>query len=457
MPTTQHTSPQFKMKRYSHGNQATGGHGNHSVPPGISWSDKDNWSRRDDNLSHNYLHACNQVSTPQSSNTNSDVSNNNTQLFTINSTHSNNTNPSVGLTVDTSQYANDVHAQTISSPHSAEVIQQPEYIENYSYPLSDLVYARTHQDSSHSLHHSLSDSVIPMGTHHFSNEPFHIVPQNSENVELPPVNKVEETAEKLSSLSLTDQDYTSSNSSDVNISRKWPSTELYHDSDENDFNDSMHNNLAEDHSSAATVGSDGQVVDNDDNSIVTVDTNNNSLIELGVIDNDDIDFLKSCFPNILADQVSTVYNNCEQNIETAVGKLLLLPTSSVAKVVEDFNDVSQNNEEVRKLFQEESSAQAVDDIKEVILTEDIQTTSMDEDEKVARALQDQLDKAFMEENSGSVAAGKALQSQNELCSANHPSMQEDEGLILRLPPPLANKLQDMFGSVKEYLITDGEF
>lgn len=423
MPTTQPTSPNLKIKKHSHGNQANSWHGNHHLR--VSQNDKSNWLRRDENSSHVYSHP-----TTSQLSTNNDISNGNLSSVT---NHSNNSTHSSGLlTIDTSQY--DTPIQAISSPQSAEVVQQCEHNDDsHSYPLSDLVYARTHQPRNHNLHHSLSDSIIPIGAHHFSNEPFRIVPRSSDNVELPVLYRA---GENTSSIALANQD-------NINVSRKWPSTELYHDSDD-DFSGC----LATDHISSVTEGSDGQVIDNDSNNIVTIDTN--SLTELAGIDND-VDFLKSCFPNISADQVSTVYNDCEHNVEAAVAKLLQLPTSSVA--IEELNEVSQGNEEVR--LQEESSNQS-DVVKEIVVTEDVPTTSVDEDEKVARALQDQLDKAFMEKSSTMTTTSTVSQSHDESSSVNGYSVHEDEGLLFHLPPSLASKLQDMFGSVKEHLVTDGK-
>ena len=434
MPTTQHTSPQSKTKRYSHGNQATSWHGNHSVPPVASQIDKNNYWRKDDNLSHGYLYTSNHNKLDTSRTVkiaNSNVSNNSTPLWTTTTTTTTTTattattaaaaatNMGRLLSIDTN--VNNLPIQTISSPHSTEVIQQ----ESRSYPvMSDY--------TNHNLHHSLSDSVIiPLSAHQCSNEPFHTAVSHSS--ELPPACRVEETA---LSFSLDGQKYS-------NICKKWPSTELYHDSDD-DFNSNRADHDSED---VVTMNNDGQVIDNNNNdnsnNVVVVDIDSNSSTELAgePVDND-IDFLKSCFPNILADQVLTVYNDCECNIETAVGRLLQLPTSPM-----DFSEVWQENEEVRKVFQEECSGQTVEEV-----TEDIQTTCMDEE--VARALQEQMDKALIEEKSNGLATSKALVSQNEPCSVNGSG--EDEGLILRLSPSLASKLQDMFGSVKEYLIADGE-
>ena len=426
MPTSQHTSPRCKMKRYSHGNQATSWHGNHS---GVSRWDKGNWSRRVDNSS---LTTCD---TSQSSNTtnNSDISNNSTPSFAIPSTLHNNI--SEGLSIDTSQYTNDI--QSLSP--STEVAQQSEQHieENHSCPVSDLVYARTHQNNSYYyLHHSLSDSVIPLATHHLSNEPFHVVPRNTEHVPSASSSVVYDDCVKKSS-SLVNED---SNSSTI---EKWPSTELYQDSDDDNFIDDQTDhpdNQTDHHAGVVAEGND-----DDNGGILMIDTNNNSLTQLAENDND-IDFLKSCFPAILSDQVVTVYNKCDRNIETAVGKLLLLPTGgSAAKVTEEFNDVSDNNEEVRRLFQEELSSQTVDEEVEDV-------TSLEEDEKIARALQDQLDKAFMEEKLSNLATRKA---QSKSCPAAN-SSHDDEGLVLRLPPSLATTLEGMFGSVKEYLVTDGK-
>lgn len=437
MPTSQHTSPRCKMKRYSHGNQATSWHGNHL---GVSQWDKGDWSRRDDNSS---LTTCGNTS--QSSNTtstnNSDISNNSTASFAVPSTLHNSI--SEGLSIDTSQYSND----TQSLSPAVEVAQQSDHIEeNYSCPaMSDLVYARTHQDSSYyHLHHSLSDSVIPMGAHHLSNEPFHVVPRSSDDVPSSSiVFKVDDCVEKSSSLANED----SCNSSTV--MEKWPSTELYQDSDDdNSIPDDQtdHRDQTDHHDAVVSEGIDDN---NGSGGILMIDTNNNSLTELAGIDND-IDFLKSCFPAILSDQVVTAYNDCDRNIETAVGKLLLLPTggSVATKVAEQFNDVSHGNEEVRRLFQEELSSQTTGD-EEAIVTEDV--TSVEEDEKIARALQDQLDKAFMEEKLNNMATRKA---QNESCPPS--SSHDDEGLILRLPRSLATTLEAMFGSVKDYLVTDGK-
>ena len=421
MPTAQHTSPQLKTKRYSHGNQATSWHGNHSVPPVTSRSDKNNYWRRDDNFSHGYLCTSNhKLDTSRTvKTTNSNLSNNSIPLWTNTTTTTACTNHNITnmgglLSIDTN--VNDLPIQTISSPHSTEVIQQ----KSHSYPvMSDY--------TSHDLHHSLSDSlIIPVSAHQCSNEPFHTA-AISQSSELPPVCRAEETA---LSFSLNNQQC-------GNMCKKWPSTELYHDSDE-DFNSNRTDHNSED---VVTMSNDGQMVDNNNN-----DNSNNvdmtSSMELaGELVDNDIDFLKSCFPNILADQVLTVYNDCERNIETAVGQLLQLPTSPL------FSEVWQENEEVRKLFQEECSSQAVEEV-----TEDIQITGTDEE--VARALQDQWDKALIEEKSSGLATSKALVSQNEPCSVNGSG--EDEGLILRLSPSLASKLQDMFGSVKSYLIADGE-
>ena len=460
MPITQDTSPQLKT-RYSHANQATSWHGNHSA---TSRSDKSNYCRRDDNLSCGYLYTSNhnKLDTSRSiKTTNSELSNNSTPLWTntttttttttatttttttttatttTTTTNNNNTNMGELLSIDTNVHTNNLPIQTISSPYSAEVVQQAE--ESHSYPVSDC--NRTDRlNISHHLHHSLSDSVIiPMGVHQYSNEPFHTVSQSSEMA----MCRVEETAGKSLSFSLNNQNY-------GNMCRKWPSTELYHDSDD-DFNSSVNR----DHSGEdVTMNNDGQVIDNDDDSnVVVVDMNSNSSIQLAAgmlpVDND-IDFLKNCFPNILADQVVTVYNDCECNIETAVGRLLQLPTSPLPRLT-DFAEVWQENEEARKLFQEESSGQTVDDSKGIVLTEDIQTTCTDEE--VARALQDQLDKALLEEKSSGLETSKSLLSQNEPSSINDAG---DEGLILRLSPSLASKLQDMFGSIKGYLIADGE-
>ena len=161
---------------------------------------------------------------------------------------------------------------------------------------------------------------------------------------------------------------------------KWPSTELHHNCDDDDISDGHT-------ASVVTEGHDGDnngvlMIDTNSNDLTEIagDTNNNGLTELAGSDND-IDFLKRCFPDILYDQVVTVDNECDHNIETAVGKLLLVPTGSVGKVTEQFNDVSHNNEEVRKLFQEElSSLTAGDDSKEALVTEDI--TSVEKDEKI---------------------------------------------------------------------------
>lgn len=425
MPTTQHTSPHLKMKRYSHGNQPTSWHGNHSS---VSQYEKGNCSRRDDSSSFiNY-------DTTQSSNitNNSDKSNNSAPIPNI--VHS---NFSEGLSIDTSQYTSDI--QSACSPQSTtEVVQQSEHIEeNHSCPVSDLVYTRTQQNNSYYLHHSLSDSVIPMGAHHLSNEPFRVVPGNSEDVSSVTLYKENDHSSSMAN-----------HNSNGNTIEKWPSTELYHDSDDDD------DDISDGHT--ASVVTEGHDEDNNDILMTDTnsdgltelagDTNSNGLTELAGTDND-IDFLNSCFPDILYDQVVAVYNECDHNIETAVGKLLLVPTGSVAKVTEQFDDVSHSNEEVRKLFQEELSSQtADDDSKEVIVTEDI--TSVEEDEKIARALQDQLDNAFMEEKLSTLPNRKA---QSESCPVH-----DDEGLILRLSPSLATTLEGMFGSVKEYLVSDSK-
>lgn len=464
MPTTQHTSPRCKMKRYSHGNQATRGnqHNNHSWSKSSSRNDKNNWWRRDDNTSHGHLHTSNHTrldytSTSQSTKTtNSDLSNNSTPLLT--STNNNNINPPTGqLSVDINLCSTDsISLQTMSSPYSAEAVQPENSEENHSCPATDLAYTRTHHN--YNLHHSFSDSVIPLSSHHymhnqFSTEPLHIVPQN--NAEELSEYKVKES-EGNSSLSLSNLDHSSSNNHNSVIT-KWPSTELFHDFDINsiDHCDSDSRDV-----SAGTVGNE-QLVDNNSAVAISVDTSNNSYGTVEI--NNDIDFLKSCFPDILSDQVVRIYEECEHNTERAVGKLLQIPTSSAEKLIGfplDFNNVArQENEDGRKLFQEDSSNQTMEDSKEVIMSEDIQT-AMDEDEKIARALQEQLDKEFMEEKSSGLATNKFLQNQNESCLASDSCVvqqsHDDEGLILRLPPSLASKLQDMFGSVEEHLITDGE-
>ena len=64
------------------------------------------------------------------------------------------------------------------------------------------------------------------------------------------------------------------------------------------------------------------------------------------------------------------------------------------------------------------------------------------------ALQDQLDKAFMEEKLSNLPNRKA---QSESCPKH-----DDEGLIIHLSPSLATTLEGMFCSVKEYLVSDGK-
>ena len=189
--------------------------------------------------------------------------------------------------------------------------------------------------------------LIPKGAHHLSSEPYYVVPGNSEDVS--------------SSVTLyKEDDHLSSSMANHNSNgstiQKWPSTELHHNCDDDDISDGHT-------ASVVTEGHDEDnngvlMIDTNSNDLTEIagDTNNNGLTELAGSDNN-IDFLKRCFPDILYDQVVTVDNECDHNIETAVGKLLLVPTGSVGKVTEQFNDVSHNNEEVRKLFQEELSSQ----------------------------------------------------------------------------------------------------
>ena len=399
--TTQRNSPQLKPKRYSHSSQTTGWHCNHSIPPAQNDKSICCW-RQDDNSSQHSTFSNLRLDTDSS-----DISNNSTPLL------NNASNTSGPLSIDTNTCTSDIPMQTISSPYSNEVVQQTE--EYHSYPISNL----NHNYTSHNLHYSLSDSVIiPISAHPYYNEPFYTVPRSTE---LAPVFKVEEATGR-------------SPEECSNMSKKWPSTELYHDSDDS-YNVGV--NKADD---SVVDTEDGQLTDSSSN--IVDDTSINGLTELA---DNDIDFLKSCFPSIPADQVLTVYNDCGCSIEVTLGQLLQLPTTPLPRLLE-FTDTRQANEEVRKSFQEEWSSQTVDDSKEVITAEEVQTTSMDEE--VARALQDKLDKAFVEDQSSVMAASKP---QNESCSADN-----DEGLILRLSPSLASKLQDMFGSVKEYLVTDGE-
>ena len=67
---------------------------------------------------------------------------------------------------------------------------------------------------------------------------------------------------------------------------------------------------------------------------------------------------------------------------------------------------------------------------------------------IMHALQDQLDKAFMEEKLSNLPNRKA---QSESCPTH-----DDEGLIIHLSPSLATTLEGMFCSVKEYLVSDGK-
>ena len=402
---TQRYSPQLKAKRYSHGNQTTGWHSNRSIPPGQN--DKSNCLKQDVDSSQRSTFNNLRLDTVKT--ISSDISNDSTPLL---STTSNTRGP---LSIDTNMHPSDVPVQTISSPYSNEAVQQLE--ECHSYPITDLNHNRINQNTSHNLHHSLSDSIIlPISAHPYFNESFYTVPRSTEQS---PVFKVQEATGR-------------SPEECSNISRKWPSTELYHDSDDSNVSVSKAND-----SVVSTV--DGQLTDSSSN--VVDDTITHSLTEL--TDND-IDFLKSCFPSVTPDQVLTVYNECGCSIETALGRLLQLPTTPVPRLSE-FSD-ARENEEVRKSFQEEYSGQTVDDCDEVIATEEILTTSMDEE--VARALQDKLDKAFTEDHS---SCSVASEPQNVSCAID-----SDEGLILRLSPSLASKLQDMFGSVKEYLVNDGK-
>lgn len=500
MPTTQRTSPNLKIKRHYHGNHITSWHNNHSMPQTTLRSSKSNWWRRDENSSrHNPNH------NKLDSTANNDSSNNSTPLLSDGGTNS-----SGRLSVDTKLCSHDPPIQTISSPHSSEVIQTATEERNDEAVSCPVIYTRSHQtDGGYDTLDSYSDSVtFPLSGQYYFNEPLHIVPKNSKNL-MGLTDKLTTDSAGKSSLLSTSQDSTNY----TNVSRKWPSTELFHDSD-NEFSDNSVNNDQNDQSFAI-----GQTIDDksgvnnqtnhqnsvfdqtndqsciadqknqsciadqennhscvidqtdDQNSVKDInivterneqvvddnspDTSNSDITESAEITDNDVDFLKSCFPNIPADQVAKTYTDCEHDIEVAVGELLLFPMSHTVRLV-DFTNLHEYG---GVIIQEESSSQTTDDDnKEVMLTKDAQT-STDEDEKIARALQEQWDKEFMEEKSSGLMTNKSLQDHNDP-SADDPDVvqqtPEDEGLILRLPPPLASKLQDMFGSVKEHLITDGK-
>ena len=483
------------MKGYSHysswhGNYGSANwNGNHQVRQvtSSSQSDRNLWWRSDnDSPSKNKPHFSDQstvdsynwgnpppINKPYYNNTTPSLtSNNNSTKY--NSDHSPATD---NLSIDTN-LSSTMPTQPKGSPYS-DTIQLNSG--DSSCPVDDFVH---HPTASHCLHSSYSDSVLPpygqcdMGAH-YSYEPLHLVPrENTLTSTCLPNHSV------IEALPTAHSEHKPVNNSD---GMKWTSPELLDCDNQVKYNVMKNNNTditstdryieqnssvvdchsTEDsdtssHSAAIEMESsckdeDEKIVDISDSGTVTSDSM--SATE----DSNDVVFLEGCFPNVSAEHVQQVYSSLDNMLDRAVTALLELPTTPV-KTMSSWLDVFQladlQQEQSNHDVDEESSSAPADH-------QDSLDVSVDDDEKIARALQEQFDREMVEDKSVSAeVVGEDVESLSEShppdsSSTHTPAAQSvctdsDDELILRLSPSLASTLQNMFGSVQKHLVNEGK-
>jgi len=338
---------------------------------------------------------------------------------------------------------------------------------DYSCPVEDLVH---HSNFNH-LHSSYSDSVLPPYGQ-VTCEPLHLVPRESTiaGTNVPDHTMIETLPTAHSGKSVNN--------------KKWTNPEMLLDCD-----NQVENNVAEDNNDIASIGKcveqNSFVVDqtNEDNYSKDSDTSGcSAAIEMesscndkdkkivdisdnmtltsdstpATEDSNDIVFLKNCFPNVSSEHIQQVYNSSDSMLDRAVNTLLQLPTTPV-KTTSGWLDICQ--------FVDSLQEQSSHDVEESSSAPADHDVSAD-DEKIARALQEQFDREMVE---GKSVSAEVVSEDVENLGEPHPPdrssthtpaaqpvcADSDEGLILRLSPSLASTLQNMFGSVQKHLVNEG--
>jgi len=469
----QRTSPHCKMKGYSHYN---GWYGNHSS---TGWSnsyqtrqvtssrsDKNLWWRHDSSSSKTKPRYSDQPSMDSSNNRGNPPANNKSYNNTTPSltTDNNATKYNSGQSPITDTLSVDTNlspVQQTGSPYSDTVRSNSS---DYSYPVDDLV---RHSNFSHHLHNnSYSDSVLPpygQGTH-YSCEPLHLVPRESPIIGTHLRDHTETllTAHSEYSKSVSDDSSTNPELLDCddlvnynvvednnsNVDRCVEQDSCVVDSHNTEDSSDMSSHIEIE---SSCKDEDEKIVDVCDNATLTSDSL--SATE----DSTDIVFLNSCFPSISSEHIQQVYDSSDSILDRAVNTLLQLPTTPVktssgwldiCQLVDSLQEQSSHN------VDEESSSASADHSLDVSA----------DDEKIARALQEQFDREMVEHKS--VSAEVVSENVESLVephppdssSTHTPAVQpvSDEGLILRLTPSLASTLQNMFGSVQKHLVNEGK-